>query len=103
MDRRMFVRALTGGLLAAPLVAGAQQAAKVYRIGRLSLFAFDARPGHETSDAVLDGLRELGYVEGRDFLIERRDANGISDLLPPSALASRGTRAVASWSRRRSR
>src|SRR6266436_1612956 len=85
MNRRTFLGTLTGGLLAAPLAAGAQQAAKVYRIGRLSLSAFDARPGHETSDAVLDGLRELGYVEGRDFLLERRDANGISDRLPKLA------------------
>jgi hypothetical protein len=85
MDRRVFLGSLAGGLLAAPFAAGAQQAAKVYRIGRLSLSAFDARPGHETSDAVLDGLRELGYVEGRDFLLERRDANGISDRLPKLA------------------
>ena len=85
MDRRVFLSTLGGGLLAAPLAARAQQAAKVYRIGRLSLSAFDARPGHETSDAVLDGLRELGYVEGRDFLLERRDANGISDRLPKLA------------------
>ena len=85
MDRRVFLSTFGGGLLAAPLAARAQQAAKVYRIGRLSLSAFDARPGHETSDAVLDGLRGLGYVEGRDFLLERRDANGISDRLPKLA------------------
>src|SRR5260370_5122756 len=85
MDRRTFISGVALSLLAATLVARAQQAAKVYRIGRLSLSAFDARPGHETNDAVLDGLRELGYVEGRDFLLERRDANGISDRLPKLA------------------
>jgi len=57
----------------------------VNRIGRLSLAVADARPGHETSDAIIDGLRELGYVEGRDFLLERRDANGIADRLPKLA------------------
>jgi hypothetical protein len=36
MDRRMFLGTLLGGLLAAPLVAEAQQPGKVYRIGILS-------------------------------------------------------------------
>jgi putative ABC transport system substrate-binding protein len=85
MDRRAFLGTLTGGLLAAPLAAVGQQVGKVYRIGRLSLAVADARPGHETSDAIIDGLRELGYVEGRDFLLERRNANGIADRLPKLA------------------
>jgi hypothetical protein len=85
MDRRTFISSVTLAVLAVPLAAEAQPAGKVYRIGRLSLSAFDARPGHETSDAVVEGLRELGYVEGRDFLLERRDANGIADRLPKLA------------------
>ena len=85
VDRRAFLGVVTGGLLAAPLAAEAQTPGKTYRIGRLSLSASDARPGHETSDAVVEGLRELGYVEGRDFLLERRDANGIADRLPKLA------------------
>src|SRR6266481_3565688 len=85
MNRRTFLGTLGGRRITKKNAARAQQAGKVYRIGRLSLSAFDARPGHEISDAVLDGLRELGYVEGRDFLLERRDANGISDRLPKLA------------------
>jgi putative tryptophan/tyrosine transport system substrate-binding protein len=85
ITRRTFITRTTSSLLAVPLGAGAQAAGKVYRIGRLSLSVSDAQPGHATSDAILDGLRELGYVEGRDFLIERRDADGIADRLPKLA------------------
>ena len=69
-----------------PLVAGAQQTGKLVRLGRLSLAQLDARPGRASTDAILDGLRELGYAEGRDFILERRDAAGNSDRLPQLAL-----------------
>src|SRR5262249_34103422 len=80
MNRRTFVAGL-GAVLASPVVAGTQQAGKDVRLGRLSLSRFDAQPGHSASDGIIDGLRELGYVEGRDFVLERRDANGIADQL----------------------
>ena len=63
------------GLLA-PRIAETQQAGKLVRLGRLSLAELDARPGRASTDAILDGLREVGYAEGRDFLLERRDAGG---------------------------
>ena len=71
MDRRAFLGTL--GLLAAPLAAGAQQAAKVPRIGYLSpnLAAFPHLP-----EAFRQGMRDLGYVEGRNLVIEYRDAGG---------------------------
>src|SRR5215470_20294395 len=64
------------GLALAPLVAEAQQAGRLVRLGRLSLAELDAQPGRASTDAILDGLRDLGYIEGRDYLLERRDAGG---------------------------
>jgi putative ABC transport system substrate-binding protein len=70
MDRRDTVIALLA-LGAAPLAAEAQQAAKVARIGFLSV-GLAANP--QRRDAFLQGLRDLGYVEGRNVAIEYRDA-----------------------------
>ena len=67
MDRRTFVGTLTGGLLAAPIAAGAQPVGKVFRIGSL---------GAGTPDALRQSLREAGYVEGPNLVIEWRDAGG---------------------------
>src|SRR5260370_34644592 len=76
MDRREFLGTLAAGLLAAPLAAGAPQAGKVYRIG----FLVGARnPGVESNFP--RGLLDLGYVEGRDVVIEWRDAGGHNDRL----------------------
>ena len=65
-------------LLAVPVAAQAQQAAKVYRIG----FVSPASPNIETSRAFRQGIRELGYVEGRNVIIEARYAEGQSERLP---------------------
>jgi putative ABC transport system substrate-binding protein len=86
MDRRAFVTGL-GTLLAGPLAAEAQQAGKVWRIGVL----FGGTPtadmaGPEPRSAILrsflEGLRELGYVEGQNVVIERRSAEGTTQRLP---------------------
>ena len=77
MDRRTFLGTLAGGLLAAPLAAGAQQARKVYRIGFIS----PTSPG-PTSLAFREGLRELGYVEGQNVILETRFAEGRFDHFP---------------------
>ena len=64
------------GLLATPLVAEAQPAEKVARIGILS-----PSPGNAGRvEAIRQGLRALGYVEGRNITIERRDAAVEADL-----------------------
>ncbi len=67
------IAVLAVSLLAAPLAAEAQQAAKGARIGYLS-------PNLATSphlrEAFRQGLRDLGYVEGRNLVIEYRDAEG---------------------------
>ena len=80
MDRRTFIGTVAGGLLAAPLTASAQQASKVYRIGYLSHFGCPLRP--ESMGPFRQGLRELGYVEGQNLIIECRGAPGAADRLP---------------------
>jgi putative tryptophan/tyrosine transport system substrate-binding protein len=71
IDRRTFVCALAGGLLAAPLTAEAQGGARVPRIGVL----YTGSPPPESSravEALRRGLRDLGYVEGRNIALEYR-------------------------------
>ena len=80
MDRRRFLLTSLAGAVAAPLAAGAQQAGKVYRIGLLS----------PTSQGLgvegfREGLRALGYVEGRTIVVEHRSAEGRFDRLPELA------------------
>jgi putative ABC transport system substrate-binding protein len=82
MERRRFMGLMAGGLLAAPLVAEAQQAAKIARIGYLSL---NLAGNPHTREAFLQGLRDLGYVEGRNVVIEYRDAEGKLERLPALA------------------
>ena len=66
--RREFIGTLAGGLLAAPRASEAQQAAKVPRIG---ILGGSAAPT-PLREAFLQGLRDLGYVEGRTVVIEYR-------------------------------
>jgi hypothetical protein len=81
VDRRAFV-AGSLGLLAAPLAAEAQQAPKVARIGILTI-NLAANP--HLTEVFLQGLRDLGYVEGRNVAIEYRDAGGKVERLPALA------------------
>ena len=83
MERRTFLGVIAGGLLAAPLAAEAQEAAKVPRIGYLANYPPGAFP--ELHEAFLQGLRDLGYVEGRNVVIEYRDAEGKFERLPALA------------------
>lgn len=64
-------------LLAAPFAAEAQQAARVYRIG----FVSTASPG-AVIEPLRQGLKEAGYVEGRNIVFEARFASGRQELLP---------------------
>jgi putative ABC transport system substrate-binding protein len=82
MERRTFLAMLTGGIVVAPLAAEAQQAAKIARIGYLApnLAATPHLP-----EAFRQGLRDLGYVEGRNVVIEYRDAEGKLERLPALA------------------
>src|SRR5438105_14013880 len=80
-QRRDFLVAV-GALLAAPLAAEAQQAPKVPRIGYL---ASNLESSRRSLEAFLQGLRDLGYVEGRNVVIEYRDAEGKLERLPALA------------------
>ncbi len=68
MDRRAFLGTLTGGFLAAPLAAEGQPAGKPYRIGFLGDVVAPTNPAANFRS----GLKDLGYVEGRDFVMEYR-------------------------------
>ena len=73
---------LAGAVLVAPLATNAQQPAKVYRIGWLD--AHGPGPSLEL-DAFRQRLRDLGYVEGENFVIEYRAAEGEEQRLPDLA------------------
>src|SRR5262245_9584857 len=64
-----------------PVAAVAQQAAKVARIGWLG----SDRPGPPQNEAFLQGLHDLGYVEGQNVVIEYRSAEGKLERLPALA------------------
>jgi putative ABC transport system substrate-binding protein len=77
MNRRTFIASAVT-VLAPPVVAEAQPPAKVARIGYLA-----GGPGApHFREAFLQGLRDLGYVEGRNLVIEYRDAEGKLERLP---------------------
>ena len=82
MNRRAFLSALSGSLLAAPLAAEAQQAGKVWRIGWL----YEGVPPSPGAPSSIDVFREefktLGYLDTRDYLILTRFANGRTERLP---------------------
>jgi putative ABC transport system substrate-binding protein len=81
MDRRAFVCTVAGSLLIAPLAVLAQPTTKIWRIGYLR------RTSREPADieALRLGLRELGYVEGQNLLIDERYANSDAARLPDLA------------------
>jgi putative ABC transport system substrate-binding protein len=80
--RRAFIGALAGVALAAPLAAEAQQARKIARIGYLT---GNRVASPHLQEGFLQGLRDLGYVEGRNVMIEYRDAEGKLERLPALA------------------
>jgi len=78
MDRRTFIDVLASSLLAAPLIALAQPTGKVRRLGMLSagtITRSNWAPFFET-------LRELGWIEGQNLVVEMRSAGGKADLVP---------------------
>ena len=67
-------------LLAVAVMAEAQQQKKIYRIGRLT--GGSVSSSELNHDAFREGLRELGYVEGKNIVIEYRHADGKLERLP---------------------
>src|SRR5262245_51307747 len=82
MRRREFIM-LLGAAAAWPLVARAQQPARLPRVGILWPNP-RAASGHFV-DAFLQGLRELGYVDGHNVIIEYRSTEGRAERLPEVA------------------
>jgi len=82
-NRRKLIVALGAGALAAPLGSLAQQKGKVWRIGFLG--AATASGSARRVEALRAGLRDLGYVEGKNIVIEFRWAEGNYERLPQLA------------------
>ena len=74
MDRRAFLTIVSGSIASVPLAAGAQQAGRVYRIGYMSVVS------HQSAEPLmvifLRALRDLGWIEERNLLVEWRWADG---------------------------
>ena len=81
MNSKSLFRLLTTVLLTTAPLADAQQPTKVPRIGYLG----GASPVSARMEAFRQGLRELGYVEGKNIVIEYRSAEGKPDRLPALA------------------
>lgn len=82
---RRLALAFTLAVLLAPVAAGAQQAAKVFRIGILGTLPPTTPEVSRLWDGFLQGLRELGYVEGQNVVIERRYYEERTERLPAVA------------------
>jgi ABC-type uncharacterized transport system substrate-binding protein len=101
MRRREFITLLGGAALGWPLAARAQQV-KIWRIGMLETIAPERNAANLA--ALRQGLRELGYVEGQNYVLEHRSADGRAERFPSLAaelvrarvdlIITRGTPAV---------
>jgi putative ABC transport system substrate-binding protein len=81
MNRRDFIMVLAGTAAAWPFAARAQKpASRVPRVGYL--FSFTPAEGRHLWEACRQGLRELGYVEGQNIVLEPRWADGRHERLP---------------------
>jgi putative ABC transport system substrate-binding protein len=83
MQRREFITLLGGATVAWPLAASAQVTHQVPKVGWLKI-----QGPHHTPDqlqAFRDGMRALGLIEGRDYMVEERYADGDETRLPTLA------------------
>jgi putative ABC transport system substrate-binding protein len=81
IDRRRFIGTLAGGFLACPFTTFAQRPAKLPRIGILG-----NEVGGPPWEAFRQGMRDLGYVDGRNVTMDSRWSEGRTDRLPALAL-----------------
>jgi ABC-type uncharacterized transport system substrate-binding protein len=82
MNRRMFITLLSGVVMAWPFCIRAERASKVARIGFLATGGLDSADQQVTLDGFRQGLRERGYVEGQNIVIEYRAADGKIERFP---------------------
>ncbi len=80
--RRKLVIALGAGVLVAPFVSSAQQQGKVWRVGFMHQGSHPASLESHFIGGFPQGMRELGYVEGKNLVIEWRFADGNTGRLP---------------------
>ncbi len=85
MRRRNLIAAIGGAALACPFGVAAQQTDKVYQIGILGVAAPTAEVLRLSVDPFKEGLRERGWVEGKNIIIEFRWAEGRNERLPELA------------------
>lgn len=84
MDRRGFIAAMAGGVAARPFAALAQQPSKIARVGFLGPTSLS--PAASRLNGLRAGLAELGWVEGKNLVIEFRWAGGHYDRLADLAV-----------------
>ena len=85
LGRLELIATLALALVTAPLMADAQPAAKVYRIGLLGGYSPTSNEASHLWEGFFQGLRELGYVEGKNVLIEGRFYGDRTERLPTLA------------------
>ena len=85
MQRREFITLLGGAAAAWPLAARAQQSDRMRRIGVLQILAAGDPEWQIRFAAFKQGLQELGWLDGRNFTFEFRNADGRVDRLPTLA------------------
>jgi putative ABC transport system substrate-binding protein len=100
MNRRRFLLTTLAGAFAAPLAVEAQQAGKVPRVGYLNPGSSSDPVRRLRLDALRQGLRELGYVEGQNIALESRWAEGQYDRYPALAadLVRSQVDVIVAWS-----
>ncbi len=81
--RRRFLLALGAGVLALPRSSLAQAQGKVVRIGLLSFASRQTLQETGRYQAFVQGMRDLGYIEGKNLTIEARFADGNTERIPP--------------------
>ena len=82
ISRRTLIAALAVGPLGGPVNVRAQQTGKIYRLGILGNVPVSDSQGARVWGALTQGLRDLGYVEGQNLIVDHRSTEGRSERLP---------------------
>ncbi len=85
MHRRAFLNIAAGGLLATPLAAGAQQPGKIPRVGLLFFGPTPSREERTGTNPFWLGMKELGWIEGQNLIVERRGGESADQLRAAAA------------------